>query len=305
MRFLLPLLGAGLIVFAVRDLFHTLLHPGGRGSLSEMLPRALWRIFRKLAKLSPSLLPLAGPSAFVAVFAAWIILSIVGWALIYWPYMPTEFIYASGVAPSASGGFIEAVYFSFTSLTTIGYGDIAPTSAWLRVLAPLEGLLGFALLTVAVSWVLALYPVLSRRRSLAHEIALLQSAEDMSGDSIIDIDGDNVAQVLGSLTTRLLIVRSDLIQFPITYYFHDGDERSSLATVLPYLKRLAEHDQIAGRSLATRLSAAVLNNAVNDFSSLIAMRFLGLQTTSTGEVLASYAKDHLHARVNPDTDVAG
>ena len=34
------------------------------------------------------------------------------------------------------------VYFSYTILTTLGYGDILPRSAWAQVLAAVEAMLG-------------------------------------------------------------------------------------------------------------------------------------------------------------------
>nr|WP_281360133.1 potassium channel family protein [Isoptericola halotolerans] len=62
------------------------------------------------------------------------------------------------------GAVVDALYLSLVSLTTVGYGDITPLTPWLRIAAPVEGLLGFALLTAAVSWVLQVYPALTRRR---------------------------------------------------------------------------------------------------------------------------------------------
>jgi hypothetical protein len=63
------------------------------------------------------------------------------------------------------------------TLATLGYGDIVPTSDLLRVLVPLEALVGFALLTAALSWVISVYPALSRRRSLARGATLLKGSE--------------------------------------------------------------------------------------------------------------------------------
>ncbi len=41
MTLLLSLLGVGLLLFALRDIFDTLFHPSGRGMLSRVLPRLL------------------------------------------------------------------------------------------------------------------------------------------------------------------------------------------------------------------------------------------------------------------------
>lgn len=291
MKLFLPLIGTGLIILVIRDIFHTLLHPSGSGSLSEVLPRVIWRVFRWLSKHCKAALPFAGSTAFLAVIASWIMVPALGWALIYWPYMPTDFIYASGLNPKVQGGFTDALYFSCVTLVTIGYGDIVPNSGWLRMLTPLEGLLGFAVFTAAVSWVLSIYPVLGRRWSLAHQIALLQSAEDKIGISALETDSK--AQVLSDLTAQLIVVGSDLRQFPISYYFRGSDDRIALSEVMPYLMRLAQKGGSQDRPPATQLTATMLYGAIEDFSSQLASHFLGNQTASTAETLAAYARDHL------------
>jgi len=77
--------------------------------------------------------------------------------------------------------FVDALYMSLVTLGTIGYGDISPATDVLRLIVPLEALVGFALLTASVSWVLTVYPALSRRRSLAYEITLLREVTQRSG----------------------------------------------------------------------------------------------------------------------------
>lgn len=59
---------------------------------------------------------------------------------------PTEF--AASIAP---GMFPEFLYFSFTTLTTLGYGDISPVGSISRSLTTLEAITGPVFLTVLVS----------------------------------------------------------------------------------------------------------------------------------------------------------
>ena len=46
-------------------------------------------------------------------------------------------------------------------------------------------------------------------------------------------------RVLGDLTSRLIAVETDLVQFPVTYYFHNSTERFSLPLAMPHPLRLA------------------------------------------------------------------
>lgn len=49
------------------------------------------------------------------------------------------------------GNFLDTVYFSFTTFTTLGYGDIQPEGD-LRYLTGIEGLTGFVLITWSASF---------------------------------------------------------------------------------------------------------------------------------------------------------
>jgi len=53
--------------------------------------------------------------------------------------------------------FHNFVYFSFTTLTTLGYGDVVPVSPFARALATLESVLGPMYLTVLVARLVRMY----------------------------------------------------------------------------------------------------------------------------------------------------
>jgi voltage-gated potassium channel Kch len=48
----------------------------------------------------------------------------------------------TGLTPDRAGRIEDMVYFSLTTLTTVGYGDILPRSPVARSIADLEGLIG-------------------------------------------------------------------------------------------------------------------------------------------------------------------
>jgi voltage-gated potassium channel Kch len=290
---LLNLLGAALILAALRDIFHELFHPSGRGSLSRATMRGSWRLFCKAASRSPAILNTAGPAIMVLVIAGWTAMLLVGWALILWPHLPEGFLLSTGLAPSENGSFVDALYLSLTTLTTLGYGDITPVSGLLRVLLPLEALVGFGLLTVSIPWVLSIYPVLSRRRTLAQRILFLCRTQEETGVSPAQTD----AQILASLTSELTAVRNDLIQFPITYYFH-GDENDALSATAPYLLQLSNVPDNASDDL--RLHASTLRRATEAFADTLCTLFPNIPSSSPNEVLEAYARDHLHPRRSRD-----
>lgn len=285
------LLGVFLILVTLRDIFHQIFHPSGSGSLSGMLVRFVWRSLRLIQR--PGALSMAGPLSVVAVIAGWTTLLAVGWALVYWPYLPGKFLFQTGLDPRAQDGLVDALYYSLVTLATLGYGDIVPTNEVFRVLAPIETLIGFGLLTGGLTWVLSIYPALTRRRSLAQQVTVLHEAESESGIDVVESRPETAEQIFRDLASQLVTVRGDLQQFNVTYFFHSTDDRSALASTLPYLARLAESGREEGRPPEVRLSATVLRRSLDDLAATVASSFLDLPSgTATEEVLSAYARDH-------------
>lgn len=294
---MITLLGAVLIFVVLRDIFQQLFVPSGGGSLSRALMRLIWGAFRRLSGHRQALLTLAGPTILVTIIGVWSGLLVVGWALIYWPRMPDGFLYATGLDPANNAGFVDALYLSLFTITTLGYGDITPTADWVRILAPLEALVGFALLTASLTWVTSLYPALRRRRSLARQITLVRGREEQeSGDALGSMEATAAERVIGKLTSQLISVETELVQFPVTYYFHDTTERFSLPLAMPCLLRLAQQYDEENYPSEVRSRARELGEVIEDFTTTIASQtFLSLKDKGPKEVLEAYAHDHLHA----------
>lgn len=273
--------GAALVLLAVVDVFVTLFFHAERPALSRMLIRAIWSCCRRLR--TPGLLTLAGPVSFLIVVTNWALLLGVGWALVYWPWMPGEFTHVSPGGRAAA--LTDSLYFSLVTLATLGYGDIAPAAGWLRVLAPLQSLLGLGLLTASVSWLLSIFPVLSRRRALAYEIHLLEAVRREHPSPL-------PAAVYADLTSRLVAGERDLVTFPVTYYFRDDDHRFALPAAMGRLLTLAEQARGQCESPEVCFHGELLLRAIDDFAASIAERFRLPNGGRTREVLDAYARDH-------------
>jgi Ion channel len=296
MTILATLGGALLIVLTLADIFEVLFHPLGSGRISRILVKLIWRVFRQLGRHRHSLLELAGPVGVVSVIGMWLTLLVIGWALLYWPHLPDEFLIASRPVTSSSTRIVEALYFSMTTITTLGYGDITPTSEWLRVLSPLEAMFGFGLLTASLSWVVSIYQVLRRRRSLALEIALLREEQSAIDLSVTEMESLAAQELLSALSWQVNTVWNDMLQFPITYYFASSDRQSALSVGMPYLLWLAHQGASMSCPGEVRLRASMLLGKIHTFTVLLTRNFIDLPpTASAKEVLEAYAYDHLHA----------
>jgi Ion channel len=278
--------GAGLVLVALRDIFHTIWYPSGRGGLSRRLMGAVWRVGRRRRAVGP----LTGPLAMVVVVLAWVLLILLGWALVYWPHLPDGFIFGSGLDPAERAGLLDAVYLSAVTLATLGFGDIVPTAGWLRIAVPVQALIGFALLTAAVSWVLQVYPALTRRRTLAMHLSLLRRVD--THGRVADPRSVLASALLRELALGLVQMRVDLTQYAETYYFRDGDADAALPAMVEVALDLSEQ---AGRSLDgdVRYAGELLATAVGDYLHVVGVQFLHVDG-SVKEIAAAYAKDHGH-----------
>lgn len=75
---------------------------------------------------------------------------------------------------------------------------------------------------------------------------------------------------LASDVTRLTV---DFLQYAESYYFHDGDDHTSLAVNISYATELADQGERA-RHTDVGLAAAVLATALEDLAVVLDDRFL-------------------------------
>ncbi|MCM9083092.1 potassium channel family protein [Streptomyces spororaveus] len=110
-------------------------------------------------------------------------------------------LHRRALLPAEHSSFTDALYISLVNISTLGLGDIAPTEGWLRILAPLEAFVGFALLTATVSWTLGIYPAPASRRAPALRLSHL-SRTHLTAEQI-DTDAPDVMLSAAVLRTAL------------------------------------------------------------------------------------------------------
>lgn len=284
MSWVLTALGVVLVLLVLLDVFHTLWHPSTSGMLSAYLGRGLWRLSHAGGR-DPR--PTVGPWTLVAVLAAWGALVVLGYALVYWPGMDSQFSFSSGLEPAARSDVADAVYLSLVTFATLGYGDIVPAQSWLRFVAPTQALVGFVVLSASITWVLQIYPALGRRRALALQLKSL--GQQSAVREVPQLDSSAAAGLLADLAASTGQVRIDLTQYPHTYYFWD-DVVTSLPAWIWQAWELAESGSRSPRA-DVRFAAGLLSSSLEDLAVLLGKEFLG-QEGDTGAVLKAYRQDH-------------
>src|SRR5215211_3140378 len=121
-------LGLSILLLVVYDVYATILHARGRsGPIGETLNRTIWRAARFLAfrfsrPRRHRLLNVVGPMLLPLLIIVFIMLLVLGFALIYYPRMPENFIVQPGAGGAADSPWMSSFYFSGVTLTTVGYG---------------------------------------------------------------------------------------------------------------------------------------------------------------------------------------
>jgi hypothetical protein len=219
--------GFVLLALIVFDIYATVLHSSARyGPVGESLNRSVWRLARGLAsRLSrPSrhrLLNMIGPLLLPLLIGVYIVLLTLAFALVYYPQVPGGLVYA---ADHPEPGWVDAVYFSGVTLTTVGYGDIMPRTTPLRFLVLFESAAGLVVISLAITYILTVYSALERKRAIA--VSLYHQAgegADVAGfiaHHFVEGRFYGIRDALRTVTRDLQGLHESHIDHPVIHYFH-------------------------------------------------------------------------------------
>lgn len=166
MRWLALPVGVLLLSVTLLDVFSTLVMPRAarhRFRLTRLLFTATWRPWRWLGVRRSTqdrrehLLAVAAPAFLFILLGTWTALAVTAYALILWSGP-----LSGGIQAAGDRSFATALYFSGTSLFTIGFGDVVATG-WTRVVVIVEGANGLALVAVVIAYLPVLYAAFNRR----------------------------------------------------------------------------------------------------------------------------------------------
>ena len=241
MEYLSTVAGILLIFLGIADVFFTVLHYDGFGFLSRRLYNKLFNLVRLLTRPLPRKyralgLSMAAPLMVPATITVWILLIALGYALVYYESIDAKTFYFS--SPGLQPSFLEALYLSGTAISTVGFGDITPQSTFYQLVTISEALIGFGVLTLAITYVLGIYGVLQQLGVMAAGIH--HQAQDTDDPWTILAPhfqgGEPVA-----LDPHLMELHRELVEFyegvrryPVVYYYHSRRAYRSV----PYIFRM-------------------------------------------------------------------
>ena len=221
------------MLFGLREVFRDIFHPTRSGTLSDYVGRSASFVMRHTRMRGA-----AGPLALVATIFCWIATLNLGFALIYCGLATQRVVAVEGSAHvGAAHAFLRGLYFSLGAFDTFQTFDLEPKTDWLRLVVSVEGLIGISMITASVSWLVLLYPALSRMRFFARRTAILISTEERTGLPLVAHLGVPVMIELAQAVTQF---RLDVILFPILLNFYAADRDATVSFVLPRVHHWAE-----------------------------------------------------------------
>jgi hypothetical protein len=241
MEWLYLVVGAALIFAGIADLFLTVLHPDGFGFLSSRLYSGLFGSMRTLTRPMPRrfralVLSMAAPLMVPAAITVWISLVLTGYAFVY--YAGMSWVSFNFSSPHLEPSFGEALYMSGTAISTLGFDDVTPMSAPYQALGVSEALIGFGILTLAITYVVGIYGVLQQlgvtAAGLFHQAS--DTAEPLSILKPHFLDGEprDIESHIVTHHRSLVEIYEGLRRYPIVYYYHSRRAYRSL----PYTFRM-------------------------------------------------------------------
>lgn len=227
MAAVLRVLGVLLLLAVAQDVFQTVLFPAsGRGVLRKPLESGVWRAFRRVAlwtrgRAQRSVLAYCGPAQIAVLLAAWFVVLVAGWALIYQPALGSGIVSSNGHTDT---GWATAVYYSGFLITTLGTGDYVPASGLWRMLSILETASGFITISMIITYFLNVYGNLTTRNAFAlgvyHRTAQSDDAARFVANLVNDADLPDARGYVSDTASVLREVLQSHLSYPVLRYFH-------------------------------------------------------------------------------------
>jgi hypothetical protein len=232
-------LGVALLLVAAYDVYSTILDDRPQvGPVSHTLSRTCWRVAHLVSRRFSrarrhQALNAVGPLLLPLLFVAYLALLISGFALVYYPYMPAEFVVAEGASRSP---LADAFYYSGVTLTTLGYGDIVPRSGPMRLIAVCQATTGLALVTLVIAYLIAVYGALERKRTVAlsfyHQAEEGANVAGFIAHHFVEGRFYGLVDVLRTAARDLQGQLESHVEYPIIHYFHAAQVYKSTPRVL-------------------------------------------------------------------------
>jgi hypothetical protein len=236
------------------DVFLTVLYARmGAGIISLRLACVVWWIFRKIARpiarYRDVILSYCGPSILVLLVFTWLILLMLGGAMIFYPQLGTGVQANQGPTPT---GFATALYVAGDAVTTVGASDISPKTPVLRLLYTFMSIIGISTLTLTLTYFLEVYSMLQKRNTY---VMKTHHATGDSGDAVELLAGLGPTGEFSHGYSQLAEMAAESAELYEAHHFY---------AVLLYFRFREPHYALSRAALVTLDAITLIKSALDD-----------------------------------------
>jgi len=240
LEIIVAVVGVLLVWVALRDVFQTAVVPRApfaRWRVSTVVTTSLWKawptfasMFRD-AKRREDVLASFAPANMVLLLVLWAAIVGLGFGCVL--YSLHWYLRPQPVA------FNDALYFAYTTMLTIGFGDIVPAAPCTRYVAIAAGASGLGMVAVVTSYLFSIFGAFANRER--YVIALgARSGTPPSGAALLETHGyAKLIDGLPALFRDGQIWAAEVVQtqiaYPILSYFRSADAHQSWVGTLGIL----------------------------------------------------------------------
>ncbi len=212
-------LGAAVVVLTLVDLSWTVVAAaGGRGPLSNVVARSLWRL-ATIGRPSHRRLQLAGYQVAVGLPILWVALAWAGFATMFL----ADDDAVVNAATQQPGPALARVAYAAGAMAGAGAGFTAGTATW-QLVNNVAALVGLAIFTLAVTYLIQLVTAVSRERAMCARIAGLGGSPVEAVAIAARSPGlGHLPDHVASITATLSQIGRDHLTLPMIQFFHVGD----------------------------------------------------------------------------------
>jgi hypothetical protein len=231
MEIALAIASVVMLLILLSDMFITVFSGNGAGPLSKAWYQMIWRGLLAIHERRPihRLLSLAGPFMLIASILLWF--SMLGGALfLALAALPGSVVNNLTGEPA---NLLETAYFVSTTVTSLGYGDQVPSGFPWTMASTISTLGGTIIITISLSYVLAVLAAAIERRKLAQGIfGLGETAPEMAEHAKLHDPHQSLKFHVLSLTSEIDHQALKNLAYPILKYFHSPRAGLSLTRAI-------------------------------------------------------------------------
>jgi hypothetical protein len=227
MQLLLIVGGVFLVGFGAMDaLWTTLWVDGNAGPFTRRHNSWMRRLILRLAGRRHRVLSMTGPIVLVMSVLVWAVLPWTGWVLLF-SSNPSSLLKVHVGTPA---DLVDRIYFAGYTMFTMGNGDFTPNGKIWEFLTGWASLNGLFVLTLAVTYLLAIIEAVVAKRSFASQVwSLGRNAEEFVLHCWNGRSFPLIELQLTSLTEQLNLVGEQHHAYPMLHYYHETERKQSVS----------------------------------------------------------------------------